>query len=138
MRHTEGCLTSACSLGNSVAVFPQIPRGSKANSLLCSRAQERQEASNPLTENFRRLRFRPVALSSCPECRKELSDTALNCPHCGWRKSRVGLVLAWIIAIVIVALAVLFYYQIDQANKAEAAFRKEMDKADRMIKALKP
>jgi hypothetical protein len=39
---------------------------------------------------------------------------------------------------VIVALAVLFYYQIDQANKAEAAFRKEMDKADRMIKALKP
>jgi RNA polymerase subunit RPABC4/transcription elongation factor Spt4 len=80
----------------------------------------------------------PVALSTCPECRKGISDKASNCPHCGWHKSRAGLVAAWIIAIVIIALGVLFYYEINESNKAFAELRKQNEKADRMIKALKP
>src|SRR5438034_544835 len=56
----------------------------------------------------------------------------------GWNKSRTGLVAAWVVAIVIITLGAVIYYQIDQANKAEAALRKELDKSDRMIKALKP
>ena len=90
------------------------------------------------TGNLHFLESEKMAVSSCPECRKELSHTALNCPHCGWHKSRAGLVVAWIVASVIIALGARFYYQIDQANKAKAALRKEMDKADKMIRALKP
>jgi RNA polymerase subunit RPABC4/transcription elongation factor Spt4 len=79
-----------------------------------------------------------MALSSCPECRKEISDTARNCPHCGWHKSQIGVLAAWIILVVILAIAALFYYQIDPANNAEANLKKELDKSDAMIKALKP
>ena|SRR6266568_2761699 len=88
-----------------------------------------------LTKSFAYLHSRSVALSNC---RKEISDTAWNCPHCDWHKSRTGLVAAWVVAIVIITLGAVIYYQIDQANKAEAALRKELDKSDRMIKALKP
>ena len=48
------------------------------------------------------------------------------------------MVVAWIIAIVIIALGVLFYYQINESNKAFAELQKQNEKADRMIKALKP
>jgi predicted amidophosphoribosyltransferase len=78
-----------------------------------------------------------VALSTCPECRKELSDTARNCPHCGWHKSRVGLVIAWIVAIALLGCAVLFYYQINEADKARANLKRELEKSDAMVKALK-
>jgi hypothetical protein len=78
-----------------------------------------------------------MALSSCPECQKELSDTAWNCPHCGWHKSRAGVVVAWIVAAAILAFFGLVYYQISEANKAYAELQKQNEKADRMIKALK-
>jgi hypothetical protein len=45
---------------------------------------------------------------------------------------------AWIIARVILGVAALFYYQINEANKAEANLKKELDKSDAMIKALQP
>jgi hypothetical protein len=79
----------------------------------------------------------PVALSTCSECRKKIRDKASNCPHCGWHKSRAGLVAAWIIAILIIALGVLFYYQINETDKAFAELKKQSEKADRMIKAQK-
>ena len=79
-----------------------------------------------------------MALSSCPECRKEISDKAWNCPHCGWHKSRAGLIVAWIIAIVIIALGVLFYYQINESNKAFSDLRKDLDKPVEIQKKLAP
>jgi uncharacterized protein (UPF0212 family) len=65
-----------------------------------------------------------------------MSSTARNCPHCGWHKSQAGTVAAWIIALVILALVALFSYQINEANKAEANAKKELNKSDAMIKAL--
>ena len=88
-----------------------------------------------LTKSFAYLHSRSVALSNC---RKEISDTAWNCPHCGWHKSWAGLVAAWIVEIAVIGLAVLFYWQIKQADEAHAKFRKELDKSEAMIKALKP
>lgn len=30
-----------------------------------------------------------MALTKCPECHKDVSDTAETCPHCGYRLKRV-------------------------------------------------
>jgi predicted amidophosphoribosyltransferase len=70
------------------------------------------------TGNLHFLESGKMALSSCPKCRKELSETALNCPNCGWHKSRAGLVVAWIVAIVMIALGLLFYYQIESSKQS--------------------
>jgi hypothetical protein len=40
-------------------------------------------------------------------------------------------VVAWIVAIVIIGLGALFYWQINDANKAEAALKKELDKSEK-------
>jgi hypothetical protein len=76
-----------------------------------------------------------VALSTCPECRKEISDKAWNCPHCGWHKSRAGLVAAWVVAIAVIGVAVLFYWQVKQADEASANLQRELNKSEAMIKA---
>jgi ribosomal protein L32 len=91
-----------------------------------------------LTGNFHFAHTAPVALSSCPECGKELSDTALNCPHCGWHKSRVGMVVAVIAAVAVLVIGALFYYQISEADKAHANLRKELNKPVEIQKKLAP
>ena len=40
--------------------------------------------------------------------------------------------------LVILALVALFSYQANEANKAEANLKKELNKSDALIKALKP
>jgi hypothetical protein len=67
-----------------------------------------------------------------------MSSTARNCPHCGWRKSQVGTVIAWIVALVIPGFFVLVFYQIGEANKAHAKLKKELDKPIEVLKGLKP
>lgn len=35
------------------------------------------------------VRFSPMALIVCPECRSEMSDTAAACPKCGWARAAI-------------------------------------------------
>jgi hypothetical protein len=67
-----------------------------------------------------------------------MSSTARNCPHCGWHKSQAGTVIASIVALIVLAMISLLWYQANEADKAHAALQEEIDKADRMIKAPKP
>jgi len=47
-------------------------------------------------------------------------------------------VAAWIIVLVILAVVAFSYYQFSEANKAKANLKKELEKSDAMLKALKP
>nr|AAL24541.1 orf196EGC129 [uncultured bacterium] len=67
-----------------------------------------------------------MALISCPECEKFISDQASNCPHCGCqikqmpadsRKGGAGRALAWVFG-VIVAIPVLLIVGFYTRNKA--------------------
>jgi hypothetical protein len=37
-----------------------------------------------------------MAMQNCPECKKEIAQSAPACPHCGWKRRSV---LIWIIGI---------------------------------------
>ena len=47
-----------------------------------------------------------MALVECPDCEKEISDTAKNCPHCGADVSVEGYFILFIIACTFAVLAV--------------------------------
>ena len=59
-----------------------------------------------------------MALIRCPECNKEISDTAISCPHCGYilkpntnksSKKRKGC-FTWILFLIALILAALYFY----------------------------
>lgn len=61
-----------------------------------------------------------MALIKCPECRKEISDKARECPHCGYplgagefkkvySESR-GLAVASLIVLVVLGLVLLYFF----------------------------
>jgi hypothetical protein len=55
-----------------------------------------------------------VALIKCNECNTEISDTALSCPKCGFKKtiaSEANNVKKWVL-IIVAALALIVVYQI--------------------------
>ena len=79
-----------------------------------------------------------MALATCPECQKELSDTALTCPHCGWHKSQAGTVIAVIAVLLILGLGLLAYYQNSETDKARANLQKELSKPVDLLKKLGP
>ena len=43
-----------------------------------------------------------MALIKCKECKKEISDTAKQCPHCGYKKKKVKLFWPIIIILIII------------------------------------
>lgn len=61
-----------------------------------------------------------MALINCPECNKEVSDTALACPHCGYqltkpqvkakpqpkkrKTGRIGIIISAIVVVVLLAI----------------------------------
>lgn len=55
-----------------------------------------------------------MALIKCPECNKEISDTAKRCPNCGYKfpiknKKNICIIILVIIAIVIIVSGSLLY-----------------------------
>jgi hypothetical protein len=55
-----------------------------------------------------------MALIACPECQKEISDTAATCPHCGAPKAKPnggrGHWVLWTIATVVAVLGFMAWY----------------------------
>jgi hypothetical protein len=43
---------------------------------------EKHDAKKAATPNLREGQYQ-MSLISCPECKKEISDKAFDCPHCG-------------------------------------------------------
>ncbi len=58
-----------------------------------------------------------MALITCPECKKEISDSANSCPHCGYvinenkskPKKKKGC-FTWVLVIIVLLLAFIYYY----------------------------
>lgn len=58
-----------------------------------------------------------MALITCPECKKEISDSVGSCQHCGYvinekkvkPKKKKGC-FTWILVIIVLLLAILYYY----------------------------
>ena len=55
-----------------------------------------------------------MALIKCPECNKEISDTAKRCPNCGYKfpiknKKNICIIILIIIAIVVIVCGSLLY-----------------------------
>lgn len=51
-----------------------------------------------------------MALVNCPECNKEVSDTAKRCPHCGY-KAKNNKKMIIITSVIIVLLVVFFVFK---------------------------
>jgi DNA-directed RNA polymerase subunit RPC12/RpoP len=51
-----------------------------------------------------------MAMTTCKECGKEVSDTAKTCPHCGARQRQKTSILIKIIAVPLVGFLLLFFY----------------------------
>ena len=73
-----------------------------------------------------------MALIKCPECNREISDTAKTCPHCGYKlnveqvRHRNKIVTWSIVSVLIIALAIGLSLYISneraEARKAQQAF----------------
>lgn len=68
-----------------------------------------------------------MALIKCRECGKELSATALVCPHCGFpnkRKSKLGLIIIAIFTIVLLITSVILLSNFVQKKASEDSYKK--------------
>ncbi len=69
-----------------------------------------------------------MALIKCKECGKEISATALICPHCGFpnkKKSKLGLIIIVVLALVLLVAAVIFLLSsFAQKNAVENGYKK--------------
>ena len=65
-----------------------------------------------------------MALKQCPECKRELSETAKVCPHCGFKKPpAVSPVFATFLILVVcgvAAVAIILGVHVQQTNRAKA------------------
>ncbi len=51
--------------------------------------------------------FSEDAMKSCPTCTRNVANNSAACPHCGHRfRSAVGFILQWIVAIIVIVLAI--------------------------------
>ena len=48
-----------------------------------------------------------MALIECPECGKEISDTAKICPECGYKIKKVNRKVCIIIAIIVIIIGII-------------------------------
>jgi RNA polymerase subunit RPABC4/transcription elongation factor Spt4 len=78
-----------------------------------------------------------MALKQCPECKRELSETAKVCPHCGFKKPpAVSPVFATFLILVVcgvAAVAIILGVHVQQTNRAKAQLDESLRDADRMI-----
>ena len=58
-----------------------------------------------------------MALIKCKECKKEISDTAKQCPHCGYKKKKVR--LFWPIIIILIIIGYLGEDEITKVSNEE-------------------
>jgi|OM-RGC.v1.035162127 hypothetical protein len=49
-----------------------------------------------------------MAIIKCKECKKEISSSAKECPHCGFRKYQMGCLTKLIIIVIGITLACYF------------------------------
>ncbi len=65
-----------------------------------------------------------MALRPCPECREEMSETARNCPHCGWHRSRAGAVAAWLVVLALLVGGLWIWNDIYELKEAQRNLHK--------------
>lgn len=71
-----------------------------------------------------------MALVKCPECNREISDSAKNCPHCGFKpnveqnKCRNKTILWTIISVLLIVLSMglFLYISKEKDNREQEAF----------------
>ena len=66
-----------------------------------------------------------MALIKCKECAKEISDTAKQCPHCGFKKKKQS----WFWPLILIFLFLAYCSQDEMIKKSE----KETDKVEKPI-----
>lgn len=77
-------------------------------------------------------RLKSMALINCPECNREISDTAKVCPSCGYKinlqkyKKRNKIIFGVILSVIIVSIGFYVIYSINKRNKALEALDKEI------------
>lgn len=79
-----------------------------------------------------------MALKLCEECGREISDRANACPGCGAETRRAtGRRDLTILIVVVLAVAVLFYWNhqraVREAAEREAGYQKAIDAANRFL-----
>lgn len=85
-----------------------------------------------------------MTMTTCKECRKELSDTAKTCPHCGAKQRQKTSILIKVVAVPLVGFLVLFFYfLIVGPSPEDEAKSRDRDKiklcwADQSRKSLDP
>lgn len=74
-----------------------------------------------------------MALIQCPECGKQVSDTARSCPHCGYNLARRhqarrrAVVLLGLVIAIIVGIAVYAVYEHERSERAREAMEAYLD-----------
>ena len=69
-----------------------------------------------------------MALIQCPECKKQVSDTAKTCPHCGYKlnaqqvKHRNKIILWIIVSLLVIGLFVFISFEREKEKQAQEAF----------------
>ena len=58
-----------------------------------------------------------MALIKCKECKKQISDTAKQCPHCGYKKKKIG--FFWPIIIILIIIGYLGEDEVSKNVKTE-------------------
>ena len=74
-----------------------------------------------------------MALINCPECKKEVSNSASTCPHCGFslilkeekpKKKKKGC-FTWILVIIAIVLALFYFYSKNNSSTSSSSYSEE-------------
>src|SRR4051812_10075451 len=79
-------------------------------------------------------RRKAMALTNCPECKKEMSNRAGKCPHCGYQKRSVIIWTLGTLVALYFGLFVLPKYVFAVVEQNDARKRAEEVKAQQMLK----
>src|SRR5678815_4546699 len=82
-----------------------------------------------------------MALKQCPECKREVSERAKRCPHCGFQQppavSPVFATFLILVVCLVAAGAIVLVVHVQQTNRAKAELDKTLQDGDRTILAYK-
>ena len=80
-----------------------------------------------------------MALVECPECKKQVSDTAKVCPSCGYKldaekvKKRNKIIkrsiLFILLATIVIGLSIYIPYELERTRKAKLAFERWLEES---------
>jgi hypothetical protein len=81
-----------------------------------------------------------MALKQCPECKKEVSERAKRCPHCGFQQPRnaadtVFSAFLILILLAIVGVVIMVVVQTQKTNRVKAELDVAIQSADRYLSA---